>query len=53
VRAARERAAAEREQRVADALRTLERIEAAEPKKTKPKPAPCCCGTRWRTTCST
>ena len=39
VRAARERAATEREQRVADALRTLERIEqAAEPK--KPKPAP-------------
>lgn len=42
VRAARERAAAEREQRVADALRTLERIEqAAAPKKVKaPKPAP-------------
>lgn len=39
VRAARERAATEREQRVADALRTLERIEqAAEPKKTKPAP---------------
>lgn len=36
VRAARERAAAEREQRVADALRTLERIEqAAAPKKAK------------------
>lgn len=41
VRAARERAAAEREQRVADALRTLERIEqAAAPKKAKPKAAP-------------
>lgn len=41
VRAARERAAAEREQRVADALRTLERIEqAAAPKKAKPSPAP-------------
>lgn len=38
-RAARERAATEREQRVADALRTLERIEqAAEPKKAKPAP---------------
>jgi transposase len=41
VRAARERAAVEREQRVADALRTLARIEQlAEPKKTKTKPAP-------------
>jgi hypothetical protein len=40
VRAARERAAAQREQRVADALRTLERIEqAAAPKKAKPGPA--------------
>lgn len=41
VRAARERAAVEREQRVADALRTLERIEqAAAPRKAKaPKPA--------------
>lgn len=38
VRAARERAATEREQRVADALRTLEYIQAAEPKKTKPAP---------------
>ena len=37
VRAARERAATEREQRVADALRTLERIEqGAAPKKPKP-----------------
>ena len=40
VRAARERAATEREQRVADALRTLERIEQdSAPKKPKHKPA--------------
>lgn len=40
VRAARERAASEREQRVSDALRTLERIEqAAASKKAKQKPA--------------
>jgi len=40
VRAARERATVERERRVADALRTLERIEqAAAPKKAKPRAA--------------